>query len=447
MSARGVEQTLVLRVRAFRRPPAERGQRADSVTLLCVYVVVLLIIPSRMVLNGLSFNLTPSLLLGLGLAVWWMCAQLVSSLGVAKGRNGVRTALMCFLAANFATYGYATYTWLPGDELRNADRSFITIVAVIAVGIVVVDGCRDLSRLDTLLRTIVATTTVVAVVGLLQFFANVDLAAQISVPGLHPIAPMEFVLQRSIFRRPAGTTGHPIEFGVVMAIVLPVAAHYAFRAMDEGRRSRWLWVGVALIGMSALVSLSRSAILGLIVAGFVLIPTWPPRRRWRALMVIGVFTVCMRLVVPGLIGTLLSLFRNLEGDPSIEGRKNDYATVAQSFHEHPFLGRGFGTYLPEKYGTLDNQYFGSLVETGLIGLLTLAAALFAGVFAARAARRVSADPRIRDLGQSLAASLVVLIVGYATYDALGFTMSTALTFVLIGCCGALLRVARAQAPT
>lgn len=437
----GLGDTVVLRIG---RALALR-QRADAATLTCVYVVVLLIIPSRLVLNGLSFNLTPSLLFGLGLGMWWFCTQLVGSLGVAKGRTAVRTALLVFLAANVATYGYATYSWLPGDELRNADRSFITITGVIMVGVVVCDGVSSLSRLDTVLRTIVTTTSVVAVVGLLQFFFGVDLAKRLAVPGLHPVAPMEFVLARSIFRRPAGTTGHPIEFGVIMAMVLPIAVHYAFRALDLGKRSLRHWVAVLLIGMSALVSLSRSAILGLIAAGFVLLPTWPPKRRIRSIIVIGVFTVCMRLVVPGLIGTLLSLFKNLQDDPSVQGRTDDYAMVGKFFREHPLFGRGFGTLLPARYGPLDNQYLGSLVETGLLGLGTLVVLLFTGVFAARAARHASADRHVRDLAQSLVASLVVLIAGYATYDAFGFTMSMALTFVLLGCVGALYRAVKAGA--
>lgn len=402
-------------------------------------MVILLIIPSRLVLAGLSFNLTPSLLLGLGLGMWWFCAQLVSGLGAAKGRTAIRTALFCFLAANVATYGYATYSWMPSDELRAADRSFITIVGVISVGIMVCDGVSSLSRLDTLLRVTVATTTIVAVIGLLQFFFGLDLAKHLVLPGLHPVAPLNFILERSIFRRPAGTTGHPIEFGVVMAIVLPIAVHYAFRAHDRGEPTRRYWTAVTLIGMSAIVSLSRSAILGLIVAGTVLLPTWPARRRFRALIVVGTFTVCMRLIVPGLIGTLLSLFTHLSDDPSVQGRTDDYSNVEKFFSERPIFGRGFGTLLPARYGTLDNQYLGSLVETGLVGLVTLVALLFTGVFAARAARRLTDDTHLRDLAQSLAASVTVLIAGYATYDALGFVMSTALTFLLLGCIGALYR--------
>jgi O-antigen ligase len=429
-----------VRTRKPRRP-------IDATRLLSWYVGILLIIPNRLVLDGLSFNLTPSLLLGLGLGMWWFCAQLTSTLGAAKGRNAVRTALFLFLAANVASYGYATYNYLPGDEVKAADRSALTIVGFIVVGIVVVDGVRTLDQLNALLLVAVNCAAVVAIVGLGQFFANINISIVFDyVPGLHPVAPLNFVLERSIFRRPAGTTGHPIEFGVLMAMVLPLAVHFSFHPVKRrkgklGPAGGWRWLCVLLIGMGAMVSLSRSAILGMIAGGIILIPTWPPRVRIRAVVSVLVFTVAMRLLVPGLIGTLLSLFKNLGQDPSIQGRTDDYASAGKQIHEHLLFGRGFGTYLPSRYGPLDNQYLGSMVETGLVGVAALAIMMFTAVAAARAARRVSEDPAVRDLAQSLAASIVILIAAYATYDAFAFSMSTGLSFVLVGACGVLLRLA------
>lgn len=426
-----------------------RRPRADAATLLAWYVALLLIIPNRLVVAGLSFNLTPSLLFGLGLGMWWAGAQLTSNLGAAKGRNAVRTGLFGFLAANVASYGYATYNYLPGDELKAADRSSLTIVGYIMVGILVVDGVRTLARLNLLLVVVVNSATVVAIVGLLQFFLNVDISKPFEfIPGLRPVAPLTFVLERSIFRRPAGTTGHPIEFGVLTAMVLPLAVHYAFYRPRRPRTGLlspawWRWSCVMLIGMGALVSLSRSAILGLVAGAAILLPTWPPKRRARALATVAGFTVFMRLLVPGLIGTLLSLFKNLGNDPSIQGRTNDYSSAGKQIREHLLFGRGFGTYLPSRYGPLDNQYLGSMVETGLVGVAALVIMMFTAVAAARAARRVSDSEATRDLAQSLAASVVILIAAYATYDAFGFSMATGLSFVIVGACGVLLRLARA----
>ena len=44
----------------------------------------------------------------------WLCAQFTTTLGVAKGRSGVRTALFIYIVTVMATYGYATYGYLRG---------------------------------------------------------------------------------------------------------------------------------------------------------------------------------------------------------------------------------------------------------------------------------------------------------------------------------------------
>jgi len=63
---------------------------------------------------------------------------------------------------------------------------------------------------------------------------------------------------------------------------------------------------------------------------------------------------------------------------------------------------------------------------------------------ARNARRLSTDPEIRDLGQTLAACVAVPTVAFATFDALSFAQAASLTFLIIGCVGAYWRLARAQ---
>jgi O-antigen ligase len=204
------------------------------------------------------------------------------------------------------------------------------------------------------------------------------------------------------------------------------------------------WLCLMTVGIGAMVSLSRSAILGLVAAGLVLLPTWPGKRQLQAIGAVIGFTALMRLFVPGLIGTLFSLFNNLSGDPSIQHRTEDYARADDQIVVHPWLGKGFGTYLPDKYGPLDNQYLGTLVENGIIGLASLVLILIAGAYAAVQIRRVAKDPILRDLAQTLVASLAVIMMADATYDAFGFIMATGICFMLVGICGALWRSVKAN---
>jgi hypothetical protein len=66
--------------------------------------------------------------------------------------------------------------------------------------------------------------------------------------------------------------------------------------------------------------------------------------------------------------------------------------------------------------------------------------LTVAVFCARGARRRTDDASTRDLAQSLAASVMVAMLAFATFDGLSFPMVTNLLFVLVGCCGALRRL-------
>lgn len=414
-------------------------QQVDGTTLVCFYCAVLFILPSHLVVAAIPLALAPSMLIGLALGLLWFCAQMVNTVGMAKGRTMVRTSLFLFGLSQLATYGYASFGYLPSDELKATDRSMITIMAAAVVGIMVVDSLRGLHRIDKLLRIIIYGCVFVAFIGLIQFFTGLDPTHYMVLPGLREVDNVETLLERSIFRRPSGTAGHPIEFGVVCAVATPLAAHYAFRAKDHDRRVWPWWLCVITLAVGAMVSLSRSAILGLFAAGLVLLPTWPGKRQLHTLIAAVVFTGAMRLFVPGLIGTLFSLFNNLSGDPSIQHRQQDYARASVQIAQHPWLGRGFGTYLPQKYGPLDNQYLGTLVETGIVGLAALVFVLIAGAYAAVQVRRVAKDPVIRDLAQTLLASLSVFMVADATYDAFGFIMATGMCFMLVGICGAMWR--------
>ena len=91
---------------------------------------------------------------------------------------------------------------------------------------------------------------------------------------------------------------------------------------------------------------------------------------------------------------------------------------------HPLLGRGTGTWYAPKHEVFDNQYLLTLVDSGVIGLLTFlgifAAAVYAAVRVMYLCSLVSASKETaamdRDLALSLAASLAVVFPTFATFD-------------------------------
>ena len=194
------------------------------------------------------------------------------------------------------------------------------------------------------------------------------------------------------------------------------------------------------------MTLSRSAILGTFFAFILLFFTWPGKRRAFALMITPVFLVVLRILIPGLVGTLSSLFTTFGQDESIVHRQQAYAIAGPLINRSPWLGRGFGTFIPKDFAglagvtTFDNQYLGMIVECGYIGLAALLAFFVIWFFAARGARRHLHDEEARGPVQSLAATALVAAIGFATFDGLAFPMVDGVIFLLAGCVGALWRV-------
>ncbi|MEU1879484.1 O-antigen ligase family protein [Streptosporangium sp. NPDC020072] len=428
-SARAVSRDLA--------PPLPR--HADGATLVSFFVVSLTIIPARLVFRGIPLSLTPANFMALLAVFCWMFAHFTTTLGMAKGRTPVRTALFVFLTAMIATFGYSTYGYLPSDELNLADHALILLVANAGIGLMVCDGVRGADRLDFVLKTVVVTGAAVALVGALQFLIEFDLTRYLALPGLRYTSEDASIIARSEFRRVAATTGHPIEFGVICAMVLPLAAHYGFKARQLAQPALRWWACAGLIALGLMFSVSRSAVLSLAGVAFVLFLGWPARRRVQAVLVALVFLVGMRIAVPGLINTFYNLFANAGSDDSIQYRTHDYDVAAYELAKHLWLGRGMGTWYAPKHQVFDNQYLLSAVETGLLGIGAVVAMFVCGIYSALRARHLSTDPAVRDLALTLASCLVVPLIGAATFDLMSFATVTGLSFVLIGATGALLR--------
>lgn len=426
----------------FLDPVRAPSARADGATVGALFVVALLVIPARAVLRGLPLSMTPAELLGLGMGLWWLVAQLTTTLGAAKGRTPVRSAVFGYATAVLVTYGAATHGHLPVDELSQADHALVLAMAYFGVTVLICDGVRTRQRLDLVLKTVVVTGAVVAVVGAFQFVLAVDLTQYLVLPGLRFGAEYDFVLERESFRRVAATLGHPIEFGVVSSMILPLAVHYGSQARKLGLPAGRWWCCTAMIAAGLMFSVSRSAMLGVLGAGFVLFLGWSGTMRARALAAVAVFLVAVKVMIPGLLGTFFGLFANFGSDDSVRWRTHDYSAAATEIGRNPLFGRGLGTWYAPKHQVFDNQYLHTLVETGVVGLamfvLTFGCAIYSGV----KARGLARDSRTRDLGLTLAACLVVPLIGSATFDLMSFHAAVGLSFLLAGAAGALLRITR-----
>lgn len=422
-------------------PPALVAlKRRDAVTLLTVYVVLLVGIPSRLVVPQLGSTGTPANMVGLVALFWWASTRLAPGLGSARGLQPLRIALTLFVSSATVSYALAYLKIFDAVQITAANRAAAVLAAVSGITLLAADGINSKARLDVLLRRLVAAAAAMATLGIVQFFTGLDIASYFQIPGLSPNYEFGAVAQRSIFNRVYATAIHPIEFGVVLSLALPLAIHYATSA-PKGRR-RWPVLCAVLIAFALPTSVSRSAVLALMAGVVMLFVGWTWKQRRQGLVVAFVFIAMVRATVPGLIGTMISLFTNISGDPSTTGRTDDYAYVGEYIKRAPAFGRGMFTFLPDQFTTLDNQLLLTTVEMGFVGLFALLLLYMVGICCARGARRRSADATTRQLGQALAGSILGAMLTAATFDELSFPMVTGLLFLLLGCAGALWRLTR-----
>lgn len=413
-----------------------RSSSPDAVSALTVYLVLLFGVPASLVVDQLGAAGTPAQIFAM-LVLIWLVASRIAAPEQTWAPRPIRIAVLVFVGAVLASYIAAATRPIDAVELRAADRGLLSLCAWLGVFLLASEGPRSHRRLDTLLRRLVFAGGVLAVIGLLQFVTKRTWLELIQIPGLKANGDLTGVLSRNGFARPAGTATHPIEFGVVLAMILPLALHYALHDVDRGLLRRWFPVAVSALAIP--LSGSRSAILCTVVVLLVLVPTWERRRRWMALGAVVVTLATVYVTIPGLLGSFKSLFLGIQSDPSALSRTGSYDLALTYIERAPLFGRGVSTFLPE-YRILDNQYLGSAIETGIVGLGALLALLVTGVVVGRRTRRIAHSVEYQNLGLSLSASIAAAALSFATFDALGFSMVAGVTFLLLGCIACLLRL-------
>ena len=423
------------RPRSGRR--ASGWHHLDAVSFLTAYLVLLFCIESRLVLPGLGASGHPATLLACAGFAWWIFYHAQRPVVLDRGRQPVRTAILLVLFAFLASYAAAMQRPLWELEGGTANIGLVAVLGVVGVGLLANDGISSFERFEQLVGRLVTLTGVMAALGIAQFLANDPLIRSLELPFLVPNAPLGGITERSGFSRPFGTALHPIEFGVVITTVLPVAIARA-RARTTARAVGWL--PVAAIGGAVMLSMSRSALVCGLIALLLLGMHWSARaRRGLALGVLGVFPL-VAVTVPGMLGSLAGLFTTAAEDTSIASRTGSYPMAWEFFTTAPLFGRGYSTFVPA-YRIFDNQYLLLLVEVGLVGLVTILGLIVTAVVCAEQARRRAADPAMRELAAGLVASIGAAAAGLAFYDGFSFPTATGVLFASMGLAGALRRLA------
>ncbi|RME29141.1 MAG: O-antigen ligase domain-containing protein [Deltaproteobacteria bacterium] len=416
--------------------------RADIVSLLTLFAVTLWLIPQQWVLPGGGAIARPAIVVGLALGFVYVAARFVPPL-VPPGRNPVAIGLWSYGVVVVVSFGLSFNRDLTATESAAGQRELVLTAAMVGVGLAASAGIADRRRLEILLRRLVGLAAIVAVLALLQFYAGVDLPARVRFPGLALNGELVRSRPRSGFVRATGTTAHAIELGVVMAMMLPLALHYALHGSTPVQRRRH-WIAAGLIAATVPTTISRSGIVALGVALAVQASVWslPLLRRMAALAVGGV--AVLYALRPTLPGSLLALFRGLESDTSITARTSDYDVAFDFVAQRPWFGRGAGTWGSDNYRLLDNQMLLSLLEIGWVGVIAITLMYLGGAAVARQIRIAAPDDPTRHLGQTLAAMIVAAFTALFFVNGFFYEIYFGTTVLVIGVAGALWRLMRDQ---
>lgn len=431
---------LAATIREGRGPVVLRRRELTALWLLILFLCLQFLIPARLVIGGMGAAGRPAVALGLGLTFLWVLAFLTRR-GLPEGAQPVRWVIGGYVALQLFGYAVGLDRGLPAVEASNADRWVIFTFAIAGIALATADGIATRAQLDRLLTVLVGLGAVMAFIGALQFAEIVDITEYIRIPGLQLNADLINASERGGpgFPRVAATANHYIEFGVVLAMLLPLALHYVFFATSR-RQKAWRWGFAGLIALGIPLSISRSAVLSVAVGLILLAFVWPWRQKFNAAVIGGCAVIAFHAIQPGVLGTIRALFTNVDDDPSVQARiaRTDY--VFNLWELRPWLGRGAGSYVPDQYILLDNQLYMTLLEGGIVGLSGLALFLLVPYFLARSLRLRGADQETRHLAQALAVVPPVALLASGTFDSFFFATFVGVLFLAIGAIGALWRL-------
>jgi O-antigen ligase len=407
---------------------------SDFPLAILAYLALLFTVPAKFVVPGFGAAGAPASLVGVGM-FGLLVAGFFHYRSLSIPVSPIAVALVAYGTVVLAGYVNARSRPISALAGSTSDRAMITFVSLFGVAFFVIALIRGAAGVGRVLDIVLLMASFMCAVGLIQFFIGVDVTRFLKPPGLVANSPgIEAVAQRSIFNRPFGTALHPIEFGVVTAALVPIGIARAITTS-----SRYSWAVTLLLAFSALISISRSAVLALAVMFLVMLAGLGWRQRGNFVIGTLVFTVVAGSAVPGLIGTLQSMFAQADTDPSVQARIARTPEVLRLMSEYPWFGRGYGVFTPSEYLLLDNEIQKLAIEIGVIGVGALL--LFILTIAWTAVRVGQMRPDLKLTAYALLASALSILISSYTFDAFFYHILSGVLYLNIGLIAVLWRCA------
>lgn len=322
------------------------------------------------------------------------------------------------------------------------------LLASFGIIVVAAETIRTMDDALRYVRAILNGAIFCAVVAAVQFTLQVNPMEWIglAMPGFGDNGGATVYQVRGAMVRVAGSTFTPIELGVVCSMLLPLAI---WRVLYDPAGRKWMHLaGAALLVFGIAVTISRSGVLGVVVALFVFFPFLPRAARSWTILAAPTALVGLFMTVPGLMSTLGNALSPSLDDPSLSTRLNNYPRVLRMIEDRPLLGLGPGGYLHENaLQILDNQYLNSAVSLGLLGLLATMVYLTLPGLTTLHVARTTPTVQLRALAGAVTAGCAVAAVGSLTFDSLSFPVFTLTYPALVGLGGAIWIMGRSAVST
>jgi hypothetical protein len=220
-------------------------------------------------------------------------------------------------------------------------------------------------------------------------------------------------------------------------MLMPLAVY-----LNRRTRAWWWWGCMGLLLLGALSTVSRTGVVMLVVLALVYLWLRPSetRRLWPALIPLLVVT---HFALPATLGPLKNSFfpkggliaeQSTSANTRGSGRIADLGPSLHEAKQHLLIGEGFGTRIVDFYREnapiLDDQWLGTLLETGVVGMFGLGWLFLRAI--RRLARRAKDDRTANGwLAVGLAASISSYAVGMVTFDSFAFVQVTFVLFILL----------------
>ena len=359
--------------------------------------------PPYMVLAPVGASGSLPQILALSLFGLWAASSVLALHDPVIFRHPGRAAVLLLLLASCLSYAHL-FAGLSGastiEGRAAADRWMLLIFAAAGIALVTTDSVRTLKDAMAVVRCVLAGGAACCVVAIIQFTTHTNPMEwfKMFMVGFAENGDFDAFQARGALLRVAGTTLHPIELGVVTAMLLPLSIWRAF--YDPTGRKKLHWVVAGLFVLANTMTVSRSGLLGLVIAIAITVPFLPRLAKQWAAVIVPVGAAGLFVGVPGLISTLFNSATAGSSDASITYRTEDYPLALRLVADRPWFGTGPGTWIPtQALDIFDNEYLLVSVTMGVIGLIAMIAYLAVPALAALAAARHATGQRTAPAGR------------------------------------------------